>query len=75
MGLIIVFTILTFLPIEALDPARDYMFTYHMAVWQKAFEDPVPWSEIVRSLINLSLYTGGAFAGAWLVFLRKDILS
>jgi ABC-2 type transport system permease protein len=75
MGLVIVFTILTFLPIEALEPAREYMFTYHMSVWQKVFEDPVPWHEIIRSMINLSLYSMGAVGGAWIVFVRKDILS
>jgi len=75
MGLIIMFTILTFLPIEALEPAREYMFTYHMAVWQKAFDDPIPWHDIVRSLINLSMYTVCAVGGAWIVFVRKDILS
>ncbi len=75
MGLIIVFTILTFLPVEALEPAREYMFTYHMAVWQKAFDDPVPWHEVLSSLVNLTIYTVGAVTGAWLVFVRKDILS
>ena len=75
MGVIIVFTILTFLPVEALEPAREYMFTYHMTVWQKAFGDPIPWHEIFRSLINLTMYTVCTIGGAWIVFLRKDILS
>lgn len=75
MGLIIVFTILTYLPVEVLEPAREYMFTYHMVVWQKAFDDPVPWNDVFRSLINLSMYTLLAVGGAWVVFLRKDVLS
>ncbi len=75
MGVIIVFSILTILPVEALEPAREYMFTYHMAVWQRVFEDPVPWGDIVTSLVILSAYTLATVGGAWVVFTRKDILS
>jgi ABC-2 type transport system permease protein len=75
MGVIIVFTIVTVMPLEAFEPVRPYLFTYHMVVWQKAFEDPVNWHAISASVLNLSFTAGAALLGAWAVFTRKDILS
>lgn len=75
MGIIIVFTVLTVLPVDSLESVRGYLFTYHMVVWQKIFTDPVNWHGIVASLINLGLYTGGSLIGTWIVFTRKDILT
>ncbi|MCU0454204.1 MAG: ABC transporter permease [Bacteroidetes bacterium] len=75
MGVIIVFTIITVMSLEAFEAVRPYLFTTHMVVWQKAFEDPVNWHAITASLLNLAFYTGAALLGAWAVFTRKDILS
>lgn len=75
MGVVIVLTIITVLPVESLEGIRGYLFTYHMVVWQKVFADPVNWHAIAASLLNLGFYTGASLAGAWLVFTRKDILS
>lgn len=75
MGVIILLTIVTVMPIETFEGVRPYLFTYHMVVWQKAFEDPVNWHAIGASLMNLAFYTGAALVGAWVVFTRKDILS
>ncbi len=75
MGLIIILTVVTVMPIEAFGAVREYLFTYHMVVWQKVFDDPVNWHAIAASLLNLSFTAGAALIGAWLVFTRKDILS
>ena len=75
MGVVIVLTIITVLPVESLEGVREYLFTYHMVVWQKVFADPVNWHAIAASLLNLGFYTAVSLAGAWLVFTRKDILS
>ncbi|OGU30955.1 MAG: hypothetical protein A2X67_02600 [Ignavibacteria bacterium GWA2_55_11] len=75
MGIVIVLTIITVLPVEAFNTSRTYLFTYHLIVWQKAFLDPIPWSEIVVSLTNLAVYSCAAVTGTWFVFTRKDILS
>lgn len=75
MGIIIVFTVLSVLPVESLEGIREYLFSYHMVVWQKIFTDPVNWHGIFASLINLGFYTVASLVGAWIVFTRKDILS
>ena len=75
MGLIIILTVVTVLPIEAFEGVREYLFTYHMMVWQKVFTDPVNWHGVMASLLNLAFYTGAALTGAWIVFLRKDVLT
>ena len=75
MGIIIILTVVTVMPIEAFGAVREYLFTYHMVVWQKVFDDPVNWHAITASLLNLSFTAGAALIGAWLVFTRKDILS
>jgi ABC-2 type transport system permease protein len=75
MGVVIILTIVTVLPVEVFDGVREYLFTYHLIVWQKAFTDPINWHSIAASIVNLSTYTGAALIGAWVVFTRKDILS
>lgn len=75
MGIIIVFTIITVIPVETFSDIRPYLFTYHMAVWQKMFADPVPWSDVQTSVLNLAGYSFGSVFVAWVIFVRKDILS
>ncbi|NLB94556.1 MAG: ABC transporter permease subunit [Armatimonadetes bacterium] len=57
---------------EAIQP---YLFTTHMGVWSSLFEDPIPWSEIARSMAWLAAYCIAFVGAAALVFSRKDILS
>ncbi len=75
MGVIIVLTIITVIPVETFSAIREYLFTYHMASWQKMFADPVPWREIRESAMNLALYNLAAVSAAWIIFVRKDVLS
>jgi ABC-2 type transport system permease protein len=75
MGIIIVLTIVSVIPVDMFSTIREYLFTYHMVVWQKMFADPIPWDDIGSSVINLGLYTVGTGFGAWFIFVRKDILS
>jgi ABC-2 type transport system permease protein len=57
-------------------PDYEYLLiTNHMSVWAEAFEDRIPWEELVYSLsilwgINASLFTGG-----WMVFQSRDFKS
>ncbi|MBI4429775.1 MAG: ABC transporter permease [Ignavibacteriales bacterium] len=75
MGVIIVLTIITVIPVETFSGIRGYLFTYHMAAWQKMFADPVPWNDIRMSVLNLAGYIVGAVAAAWVIFVRKDVLT
>ena len=75
MGVVIVLSILTVIPVEVFSTAREYLFTYHMIVWQKMFVDPIPWDQIRISVVNLGAYTLAVVFSSWLIFVRKDILS
>lgn len=75
MGLLIVSMILTVLPLELFDSIRPALFTSHVNVWQKMFQDPVQWQEIRESVLVLGAYIVAAAGGAWVIFTRRDILS
>ena len=75
MGVVFVLTIITVIPVETFATAREYLFTYHMVAWQRMFSEPVPWDLIRAAVVNLGCYTVASVAAAWLIFVRKDILS
>ena len=75
MGVLIVFLIMTVSPLEMFQAMRPYLFTSYMNSWQKVFGDPVSWAEIWKGLAWLGSYSAAMVAGAWLIFIRKDILS
>ena len=75
MGVLIVFLIMTVSPLEMFEAMRPYLFTTYMNTWQKVFGDPVSWTEIWRGMAWLGSYSAAMVAGAWLIFIRKDILS
>jgi len=54
---------------------RPYLFTSYFDIWQMAFYDPIPWSDIGKSVFVLALYMIGFIGISFTVFLRKDILS
>lgn len=68
-------TVLTVLPVEVLDPFRPHLLTSHMDLWQLMFNDPIPWDRVLTSLAYSAGYAAAAAVGAWIVFVRKDILS
>jgi ABC-2 type transport system permease protein len=75
MAVIIVFLVISNLPIEAFDAVKPWLFTTYLTVWQQAFEVPVPWSEIAASVARLGGFTIGFYAVTWYIFVRKDVLS
>jgi ABC-2 type transport system permease protein len=75
MGVVIIFTLVTVLPVELFSTIREYLFTYHMNIWQKAFADPIPWREIGNSAAYLGANSLVVMIAAWVIFTRKDILS
>ena len=60
--------------LELFKDIKPYLFTNYLNVWQKMFEDPVPWQSIGNSTAVLGAYSLGLFCIAWLIFRRKDIL-
>lgn len=54
---------------------RPYLFTSHMGVWDKLFEDPIPWREVGQAAAWLTAYVAVFVGAAGAIFSRKDILS
>lgn len=75
MGVLIVFLIVSVMPVELFTIIRPYLFTTYLNVWQKVFADPVAWGEIWNSCGALGAYSAGLVIGAWAIFQRKDIVS
>jgi ABC-2 type transport system permease protein len=75
MGVLIVLLIVSVLPVEFLQSIQPYLFSAHLNVWTKAFSDPLDWREITRSLLWLSVYSVVFATTAWIIFVRKDILT
>jgi ABC-2 type transport system permease protein len=75
MAVIIVFLIISNMPVGLFRTVRPYLFTSYFTVWQKAMEVPVPWSEILSSMGILAAFSVGFYLVTWYIFLKKDILS
>lgn len=75
MAVIIVFLVISTLPIEAFDGVKPWLFTTYLTVWQQAFEQSVPWGEIMASTAKLGGFIIGFYGVTWYIFVRKDILS
>ncbi len=75
MGLLIVCTIVTVMPIEFFDVVREYLFTRYIDLWQRVFQNPIRWEEIRAGIFYLGAWTLIPTIGAWIVFVRKDVMS
>jgi ABC-2 type transport system permease protein len=75
MAVIIVFFVISNVPVEIFSSVKPYLFTTYLDLWQKVFADPVPWDEILHSVCVLGAFSVGFYAVTWYIFLRKDILS
>jgi ABC-2 type transport system permease protein len=75
MGLLIMCTVITVMPVEMFEIPKKFLFTRYLDLWQKIFQDPIPWNEIKMGMLYLCAWTFAAAMGAWSVFVKKDILS
>lgn len=75
MGVLIVFLIVSVMPVELFTTVRPYLFTTYLNVWQMIFADPVAWDEVWASCAALGATSTAMVVGAWIIFQRKDILS
>jgi ABC-2 type transport system permease protein len=75
MGVNMIFLLVTVIPLELFQDIKPYLFTNYMNVWQKVFEDPVPWDSVWTSSAVLGAYSFAFVFAAWLIFRRKDILT
>jgi ABC-2 type transport system permease protein len=75
MAVIIVCMVVGNIPLSFFEGLRPWLFTSYMNLWHLAIEEPVSWTEIIRSAAILGAFTAGFGGAAWLVFARKDVLS
>jgi len=75
MGVNMIFLLVTVIPLEVFQDVKPYLYYNYMNVWQKVFEDPVPWQTIGDSIAVLGAYTLVFVVTAWAIFRRKDILT
>jgi ABC-2 type transport system permease protein len=73
MAIIIIGLAIANIPIDIFEKIRPYFFTSYFNIWQKAFYDPIPWSEIVRDVLVLAGYSIVFIAISFIHFIRKDI--
>ena len=75
MAVIIGFYIITNIPADLFTAMRPYIFTTYLNVWTKVMEDPVPWKDVISSVLILGGFCVGFYLVTWYIFLKKDILS
>lgn len=75
MAIIIVFTIIGSLDVTVFDTIKPYLFTTHMASWRSFFEDPVPFDDILNSIVILLAHIVLLVGITLFKFNRKDITS
>ena len=75
MAVIIVFLILSAIPVEFLQNLRPYFFTSHLTQWDGFFADPVDYKDLANSAAVLIGHIVVLYALTAFLFIRKDILS
>ena len=75
IAVIIVFTILSFLPFEVLNSFRPYFFTTYLDDWKLFFTDPVDFATIFKSAIIIISHIIGLYFITLFFFMKKDILT
>lgn len=75
MGVLIVFSVISVIPLQLLDTTKPFLFTSYMNLWQEAFYDPMNWENIRKGIVCFGTYSIASLVGAWIIFVKKDILS
>ncbi|MEO5571529.1 MAG: ABC transporter permease subunit [Bacteroidia bacterium] len=75
MAIIILFTIIGTLDVQVFDNIKPYLFTTHMASWRSFFEEPVPKSDILKSVFILIAHNILLLFISLYQFNKKDITS
>ena len=75
MAVIIIFIIISALPIDALNSIKPFLFTNHMSEWRNFFGDPLNFSSIVNSGLVLLGHIIFFYGLTLYLFKKKDILN
>jgi len=75
MTVVIIFLLISNIPVELFQSIRPYLFTTYSNVWMNMLEEPIPWPDVFRSVSILGAFSIGFVMATWYIFARKDILS
>ena len=75
MAVIIVFLIISALPIDFLQNIKPFLFTNHMTEWRAFMVDPVNYENVIYSGLVLVAHAIGLYSLTLYLFVKKDILS
>lgn len=75
MSVLIIFLVISELPVEFFEPVKPFLFTTYFTVWRKVFDEPVNWTQIINWTGYLLAYCAGLFLLTLYYFQRKDVLS
>ncbi|MBI2428183.1 MAG: ABC transporter permease [Ignavibacteriales bacterium] len=75
MVVIVIFLIISNLPVESVEEIKPWLFTTHMNIWQQAFRDPIDWERIMNSSLALGANCVVFYSATLIIFKQKDILS
>ena len=75
MAVIIVFLVISNIPVSVFAAVKPFLFTTYFNVWQHAMEHQVAWDKIASSVASLGAFTAGFYLVTWWYFVRKDILT
>jgi len=75
MTVIIVFLIISNIPVDLFTELRPYLFTSYLNVWQEALHVPIEWRTMGESVLKLGGFSVGFYLVTWYIFVKKDILS
>lgn len=75
MAIIIVFAIISAIPIDFFQTIKPYLFTNYLFSWRLFFDDSLNYVEIIKSLSVLLAHILVLFAITAYIFEKKDILT
>ena len=75
MAVIIVFLILSAIPVEFIQSIKPFLFTSYLLNWMLMFKDPIDSIEILKSVSILFTHVIVFYFMALFIFKRKDILT
>jgi ABC-2 type transport system permease protein len=75
MSVIIVFYIISNVPVDLFTHIKPYLFTTYLNTWQNVLEEPIAWNAAIKSFAILGGFTVGFYLLTWYIFTKKDILT
>jgi ABC-2 type transport system permease protein len=75
MTVIVIFFIVSNLPVESVEVFKPFLFTTQISVWTEAFKDPYDWKKIIESCTALGINSLVFYTATLIIFRRKDILT